>query len=166
MPKGWEGVERARQEIEAKMAAGGPRFLYFKLEDGESAQLRFLEDGNDIAWAYVHQLQPRPGEEYGRMIVCCDTDDEGSPCPMCEKGIKRSYKGWINVIWRDAPLYKRDEDNKLVRDKKNRLVQIGNQDQVFCWTSGINLFEELKGKSATYRGLGTRDFNIKRLGSG
>jgi hypothetical protein len=167
MPKGiQDAVKRAREEIEAKMAAGGPRFMYFRLKPDESAVIRFLEEGDDIAWAYCHELPPRGNREYPEQVVCLDSEDDGTACPMCEHGMKRSFKGWVNIIWRDAPVFKRDADNKIERNRKNEPMVVGHDDQVAVWTSGINVFEEIAGKTASYKGLLNRDWVITRIGEG
>ena len=70
------------------------------------------------------------------------------------------FQGWINLIWRDAPVYEVDDDGK---PNFNKVV--GNEDQVVIWQSGIETFEELQIQDETY-GLDTRDFIVRRRGTG
>lgn len=166
MPRGFTGVRRASANIQARRDAGGafgPAALYFTLpKDGDVATVRFLEENADISWCWVHEV-PVEGRQYGRQVPCIDQEDEGEACPGCERELKRSFKGWINVIWVDAPLYKRDKENKLVKVDGEKLV-IGQEDQVAVWSSGIKLFEELDDTNDRYKGLRSRRFTVKRKG--
>ena len=69
-------------------------------------------------------------------------------------------------FWFDAPIFKRDAENKIVKDRLNDPVVIGNKAQVALWSSGIRLFEELEEVNANYKGLMSRRFKVKRKGSG
>lgn len=165
MPRGFQGVRRAAAENRAKRDAAGsfaPPALYFQLDNGQKAIVRFLEEDEDIAWSYVHQV-PVEGRSWGRDVPCLDQDEEDVPCPGCEKGLKKKVKGFINLIWFDAPLYKKDKDGKFVKEGDNK-VQIGNQDQVALWTSGVQLFENLDEINDKYKGLRSRRFEVKRKG--
>jgi hypothetical protein len=170
MPKGMQGVREAVRDIEARKAAsgGGGFRKWFKLADGESAVVRFLEQGEDVKWAWCHEVEV-PGKTWKMPVPCRDQDEHGEPtgdaCPGCEDAAKRKFQGWINVIWRDAPKYKKDKDGKFMKNGKD-LVPDGNEDQVAAWQSGITVFEELDGKDVTYKGLMSRDFKVKRRGSG
>lgn len=166
MPRGFKGVRQASAQIEARRNAGGfgPQALYFTLDPGDSAEVRFLEEGDDIAWCWVHEV-PVEGRQWGRDVPCLDQDDEDEPCPGCEKELKRKFKGFINVIWKDAPVYKRDKEGKLVKVDGEKIVDT-HKDQVALWTSGVRLFEELDETNDTYRGLRSRRFIVKRKGKG
>jgi hypothetical protein len=166
MPRGFKGVRQASAKIEAKRNAGGfgPQALYFTLDPGDSAELRFCEEGDDISWCWVHEV-PVEGRNWGRDVPCLDQDDEDEACPGCEKELKRKFKGFINVIWKDAPVYQRDKEGKLVKVDGEKNV-IDHKDQVALWTSGVRLFEELDEVDDTYRGLRSRRFIVKRKGKG
>jgi len=173
MPKG--KVFTAVQEIEAKkrgMAESGnqTRKLFFRLGDGNSAVVRFLEESDDLSWAWVHQLPATGQNKFGIKIPCRDQGETGEPigepCPGCERGDKRTFQGAVNIIWRDAPVLERDESNRLVRDAANNPVISGNKDQIAVWISGVTVFEDLEDLDKTYNGLASRDFLVKRRGSG
>jgi hypothetical protein len=118
----------------------------------------------------VHELPPTGARAFGDKVPCRDQDEEGKrtgePCPGCERELRRSFQGQINLIWRDAPVLARDENNRIIKDSNGNVQIAGKADQVAVWTAGITVFEELDGKDATYRGLASRDFIVTRRGSG
>lgn len=165
MSKGFEGIREAASDIRARREAGGGGWVErFKLpNDGDTADVRFLEQGEDVAWCWVHQLPVREGQNYGDNEVCLNTRNDGTPCPGCEKGHRRLVNGFINLIHRDAPVWRR-EDGRLVKTQAGELIKDGERDQVKVWRGGITLFEELDGIDATYKGLMSRDFRVTRRG--
>lgn len=165
MPRGFSGVRKAAAQIEARRNSGGnfPQALYFQLGDGESATVRFLEQDDDIAWCWVHEVAVE-GRSWGREVPCLDQDDEDEPCPGCERELKRKVKGYINLIWFDAPVYKRDKEGKLVKVDGEKIIS-HKDDQVALWTSGVRLFEELDETNESYKGLRSRRFKVKRKGT-
>lgn len=171
MAKG--NVGSAVATIEAKkrgLAESGnrQRKLYFKLKDGESAVVRFLEEGEELHWAWVHQTPAQGNLSWGLKVPCRDQGEEGEPiderCPGCERNYKRQFQGVVNVIWRDAPVLERDDDNRLVRDTAGNLVVSGKADSIALWISGVTVFEDLEDLDNTY-GLTSRDFLVKRRGA-
>jgi hypothetical protein len=165
MPRGFSGVRKASAEVEARRGSGGPGALWFRLKDGDEAIVRFLEQDDDIFWCFMHEV-PIENRSFGRDVPCCDQDKDGTPCPGCEQDLPRKFKGFINVIWDDAPVFKRDDDGRLAKDKDGNTIITGHKPQVAVWGSGIRLFEELDETNANYRGLRSRRFRIKRKGSG
>ena len=151
--------------IESKRGGGGPGVLYFRLKPGDEALVRFLEQDDDIAWAMMHEI-PVEGRQWGRNVPCLDQAQEGIDCPGCERDMDRRFKGFINLIWYNAPIFKRDKDGKIEKDKFNEPIVTGEQPQVAVWNSGIRLFEELDEINANYKGLRSRLFRVKRKGSG
>lgn len=165
MPRGFKSVRGASAAIQARRDAAGsglPPALYFSIGDGETATVRFLEEGDGITWIWVHEV-PIEGRQWGRQVPCLDQDDEDEPCPGCERQLKRSFKGFINVIWSNAPVYKRDKEGKLVK-VDNEKIKVGEKDQVALLTSGVRLFENLDEIDSKYKGLRSRRFDIKRKG--
>lgn len=165
MPRGFAGVRKAAEEVEAKRGSGGPGALYFRLKAGEEAIVRFLEQDDDIAWCMMHEI-PVEGRQWGKNVPCLDQDKDGTPCPGCERDMDRRFKGFINLIWFNAPVFKRDNENKIVKDRLNDPVVVAEKPQVAVWNSGIRLFEELDEINANFKGLMSRRFKIKRKGSG
>jgi hypothetical protein len=176
MPVGMKGVRGVVQDIEArKNSSGGGGPLWLKVGDGESVTVRFLEQGEDVKWAWCHEV-PQAGQQWPRLVVCRDQDEagqqSGEPCPGCEANYKRKFQGWINVIWRDAPVFEREKPEpgktfgRMKKGPDGRLIQQGTEDQVAVWQAGVVVFEELDGKDVTYKGLTSRDFVIKRRGTG
>jgi hypothetical protein len=144
MPRGFTGISAKQEEIEERRKAAQERDKekikreYFKLPNhNDSATVRFLEQGEDVHYCTVHEL-PKEGSLPWN-IPCRNQDDDGSECPACEAGLKKRFKGYINLINRET-------------------------NQVEVWAQGINVFQELEGKDATYKGLCSRDFKITRKG--
>lgn len=167
MPRGLSGVREVAAELQSSRNANskrGPSSLYFSLKDGEETIVRFLEQDDDIAWCWTHEI-PVEGRAWGRATPCLDQQKEGTPCPGCERDMPRKFMGYINLIWDDAPVFKRDDNNRIVRDTTNDPVLLDNKPQVAIWQSGIRLFEELDEINANYKGLMSRKFKIKRKGS-
>ena len=165
MPRGFGGVKQASAEIEARRGSGSPGALWFRLAAGEETVGRFLEEGEEIFWAMMHEV-PVEGRQWGRDVPCVDQEKDGTPCPGCERDLPRRFKGYINVIWDDAPIFKRDDQGKMVKDTTGAPVITGTKPQVAVWSSGIRLFEDLAEIDANYKGLTSRRFKIKRQGSG
>ena len=164
-------MKQASAEIEARRSQGGGQqsALWFRLGPGEETVIRFLEQDDDIKWCQAHEV-PVEGRQWGRDVPCVDQDEhgakQGDPCPGCETELPRRFKGYINVIWDDAPVFKRDGSGKLVKDTTGAPVVIGTKPQVAIWSSGIRLFEDLEEVNANYRGLMSRRFKVKRTGTG
>lgn len=168
MPLGFTGVKAASAEIEARRSSGGSTqsHLWFRLADGEETKVRFLEQEDNIAWCFAHEV-PVEGRQWGQDVPCLDQDRDGTSCPGCELDLPRRFKGYINLIWEDAPVFKRNEEGRLVRDAQtNKPVQVGTKPQVAVWSSGIRLFEELAEIDENTGGLTSRRFKVKRKGSG
>ncbi len=166
MPRGFSGVKKASAESQARReAAQRPRALYFQLpEDGDTAIVRFLEQDDNIAWAYVHEV-PVEGRSYGDKIPCLDQDDEDEPCPGCEANLPRKFQGWINLIWFDGPIYKKDEKNRVVKENGKKVI-VSRKTQVAVWSSGQRLFDDLDELNESWKGLRSRRFKVKRKGTG
>jgi hypothetical protein len=150
----------------AQQSSSGVYVTRFRIADGQSATVRFLEQGDDVTWAWGCQLPPKPSRQWGDWVPSLDQKKDGSTrCPMIERGYAPVFRGFINLIWRDAPLYERDANNRVVRDANGNFVQVGTKDQLFVWESGIKVFTMLEHIDTTYRGLMSRDFKVTRRGS-
>ena len=169
MSKGFEGIkqrseqQKARSQFRNQKQFDGPPPLYFSIKDGETAHVRFLEENDDVHYADVHEI-PVEGRSWGITTPCLDQNAEGLPCPGCERGLDRKFKGYINVVWFDAPVWKRDENQRLVKDDFGNKISIGQKTQVAIWTSGIRLFEKLEVINDRYKGLSSRRFEVIRKG--
>lgn|SRR3954447_2356600 len=163
MPRGFQGVREASADVESRRGSG-PGSLFFRLKSGETAVVRFLEQDDDIAWCYMHEVEVE-GRSWGRNVPCLDQEKSGVPCPGCERDMDRRFKGFINLIWFNAPIFKRD-DGKIVKDRLGDPVVLSTQPQVAVWNSGIRLFEELDEINTNYRGLMSRRFKVRRKGEG
>jgi hypothetical protein len=159
-------VRQASAEIESRRAGGpGVGATWFRLASGEEAVVRFLEQDDEIFWCHVHNV-PVPDRQWGKDVVCLDQERDGTPCPGCERELPRKFKGFINLIWFDGPVVKRDSNGRKVKDSTGADVVIDRKDMTAIWSSGIRLFEDLAEINTNYRGLMSRKFKIKRKGSG
>lgn len=107
MPRGAANFQKHTEAVEQRRAEmNGPRADYFGLSGGQVAIVRFLEQGDEIAYFSAHRI-PVPGRQYPQDVPCLDQNDDGTPCPACQsehKGIRgRSTKGVFNLIWRGGP---------------------------------------------------------------
>lgn len=168
---GLAGLKAAADEQEAKKSqfkeGAGPRFA--KFTPGEPTIVRFLEQGDDVQWCWVHDLPKDPIKGFSGVTPCLNQDGRGAQCPGCEMGIKRKIQGWINVIVRDAQVFERDADGKLVKNpvtgRANVLPGV-TEDAVMVWNSGSRLFTVLANKDRSSKGLMSRDFEVTRTGEG
>ena len=159
MPKGFSAIKKAA----AKSSGERTNALLLKLDDGETATVRFLEEGEEVYFYWYHDFSNMNGSQGWRTKVpCLDQDDEGVPCPGCQKRLPRKFQGLANVIWRDAPKYKKDKEGNIDWDTVD-----GTEDQVAIWRQGKKVFTKmLPVKDVKYKGLGSRDLEISRSGAG
>lgn len=108
MPRGQAAFGQHQQRVEERKAAMGERIRadFFDLKGGEMAVLRFLEQGDELAYAICHRLAVE-GSQYPQDVLCADQNEDGTPCPLCQSTNKdtksRSTKGFVNVLWRGGP---------------------------------------------------------------
>lgn len=171
MARGFKAVTAAAQDItERKNASGGDfiRRKYFRISDGESAIVRFLEEGEDVSSVWTHKTLPSGKFKYGRYVPCRNQDPEtgepnGEDCPGCEdenKEVrKKRFRGYINVLWYDAPVFFVDDEGKTNYNKV-----VGNENQVAIWETGIEVFEDLGILDEDWKGLTSRPFKVRRRG--
>jgi len=138
MPKGLKKIEKLAAEANARSAAyesgegGGQRAL--KLNPGETATGRFLEEGTDVWFLYMHELPKKPGQQYGDRVQCLDQDDEGKECPGCMiDGVKRTARMVINFIRYDEPKLRRGADGKAVKDAQGNYIFDGVEPALVIW---------------------------------
>lgn len=169
MAKGFEAVRKASEDITNRKNSGGnfgPQELWPALRNsGDSVQVRFLEQGDEVECAWMHEYK-QTGKQRSFFTPCLDQKGEGTPCPGCEQGIKQTFKGYINVIWRNSPQLERDADGRAIKNEQGQYKVSGYADEVVVWVQGITVFEDLADKDIKYRGLCTRDFEVRRRGSG
>lgn len=150
-----------------KKSSGGSGPLRLRLKEGESATVRFLEQGDDIFYYYYHDFSHLdPNNGFKTAFPCLDQDDEGKDSPGTEQGFPRKFRTSINVIWRDAPKYERDKEGKIVTGSDGKWKQIGTEDQVAVWEGGQTVFKSLAEKDRKYGGLGSLELEIERSGTG
>lgn len=152
MASGFSRVREAQKEIESQRnRPKGPRANWFKLKEvGATADVRFLEENDEVEFHRIHKVDVAYSQ-YPLDVLCVDQKNDGTPCPGCEMGLVRSWKGWINLIERNAPVL--NEDGSKTGE---------TADRVAIWSSGPNLFTQLDELNDEWDGLSSRDFTAKR----
>lgn len=166
MTSGLESLVEAAAIQKARQSASS-NFQFAKFIQNHTHTVRFLEQGDDVAWAWVHELPKEQGKIVARHTPCLNQDSRGQACPGCEMGAKRTIKGWINVIMRGAPVFERGADGKILKNPLTQAMNVtGYADQVYVWNSGPNVFTTLGQKDRKFKGLMSRDFDVTRSGEG
>lgn len=167
MPRGWGSVEQAEQERKLRQEQWeNSRFERVVVNDGETADVRFLEMGDDVFIYYSHRLNPIGGEKYGRLVVCINQDDDDTECPACNADIKRGVRAALNVIQRQRPILRRGGDGKAVKDSKGNWVIDSYADAIAVFECPQVTAEKLRKKDAKIKGgLMSRDFTISKTGN-
>lgn len=160
MARGFGALATAKQDIDRRRESGGGDYIrYFRLGNGESTVVRFLEEKEDVACGWVHLVRV-PGRSFPIQVPCIDQDDEGrrnlgKACPGCEQELDLKFRGKINLIQRDAPIQEKVGE---------RWETVGEQDAVVVWDVSFEVLQDLQEKDFDYKGLKSRDFKIKRVG--
>jgi hypothetical protein len=138
VPRGLSKIKQLAEDANARSQAyeagegGGVRAL--KLSPGETAIGRFLEEGENVWYLYMHELPKKPGQAYGDRIQCLDQDDVGADCPGCQiEGAKRTARMVINFIRYDEPKLRRGADGKAVKDAANNYIFDGVEPALIIW---------------------------------
>ncbi len=166
-------LKQAQEERRARQAAAGSSGNFFRVpEDGEET-VRFLETLEEMETnaAYFHEMEPVPPKrKYTWFEICLDQDEDGNrigaECPGCEANsedwetCKRKLIVYANVIWRDAPVRKKGKDGKWEDTDEKK-------DQLAVWEIKQSTVQDALGEAnVTYKSLTTRDFVIRRRGTG
>lgn len=171
MPIGFETLKDQIDREAVERESFTPRdYSFFKLSPGESAVVRFVShDASDlqnveVAWAWCHNYR-KPGRQYGDYYVSYDQSGrDGENCPLAQAGIPRSKRGWINLIWRNGPVWEKDANGRVVKDANKKKNQVGTADQLALWSAfNFDVLETLLYLNQKIKGgLGSRDFEISR----
>lgn len=171
-PSGIEAFRKKQQQKstqKAKYGGGdGARPNYFGILDKQYAIVRFLEQGDEITFTDAHRV-PVEGRRWPLDFVCLDFNDDGTPCPACQSSNddvrKRSTRGYFNVIWREGPVYKLDDRGWVEKGPDKKPIIAGRADGIFLWKASWTVTEMLIEKDGKFKGLTSRDWEIKRTGS-
>lgn len=162
--------ETQKQQVEQNRAANVIT-NDFKIAGGTFAIVRFLEQGDDLTFADFHRLPVvgKSGRQWFKEFVCLDQLDDGTPCPACQHPTadysKRTTRGVVNMIWREAPVWQRDENKRMVKGPDGKYIMTGREDQIALWRCSWTVFELLKAKDQKWKGLMARDWEITRIGN-
>ncbi len=115
-------VEQRREQA---MTSFGPQADYFSVSAGQFCVVRFLEQGEELAYAAVHRVQ-FGNSRYPNDVICLDQNDDGSPCPFCSSDDKevrsRSTKGYLNLIWRGGD-WIQQVNQQILAQNQQRVAQ-------------------------------------------
>lgn len=167
MPRGLGKIKEIAKDAAARQKAydeSGPGIRFFSINDGETAKVRFLEQGDEVWAVWTHQLPKQPGQRFGDSVACLDQDDEGKPCPGCTRSKGRTARVTINLIWYGAPKMKRDKDNKLVKEN-DQIVFDGFEDCVAVWNASQTVGGRLEHLASKHDGLTMNIFEVTREGT-
>lgn len=142
-----------------------PGTTYFSLKDGQTAIVRFLSPAEEIEWARKWKLPPSRNFQYGEMVNCVDQMEDGTPDPGYAANLKSGFRAYPVLIWRNAPVFQRGPDGKLVKDSNGAKQLTGYADQIAVWECSFEVYQNLQAKDEKYRGLPSRDLEIRRRGA-
>lgn len=176
-PSGSANFEKHTATISARRSnrTTFERVEYFQILDGQTARVRFLEQGENLSYAQTHRIRNSYG--YYNDVPCLDQLDDGTACPACMSELKdihmRGTKGYLNLIWRGtedegytrSPVYKKNEKGAPEKDANKQKIVTGFEDLVWLWKSPKGVFEQVLTKDKTYKGLMSRDFLVSRKGA-
>jgi hypothetical protein len=177
LPSGASNFEKHTAVISARRNSKTTfeRVEYFQILDGQTARVRFLEQGEDLTYAQTHRIRNSYG--YYNDVPCLDQLDDGTSCPACQSDLKdirmRGTKGYLNLIWRGtedsqytrSPVYKRNDKGVAEKDANKQKIITGFEDLVWLWKSPKGVFEQVLAKDKSYKGLMSRDFLVSRKGA-
>lgn len=155
--KGLKAMDKAINRPSS--SEGGSKVRWLKLEDGQSAKIRFIneldedspnyDEARDLAIVVSEHTNPK---DYKRKAVC--TMDSEGRCYACEMNRKEPKTGW----------------HPRFRFYTNLLVDDGLEDPyVAVWSQGVgkqSAFNTLKEYAIDTGSISNRDWKITRKGSG
>jgi hypothetical protein len=140
MPRGLKRIKASNAEAQARRKAydeAGPGIRRLFVKDGETVLVRPLEQGDEVWSVYVHELPKKPGQKYGDKVMCLDQDNKpDANCPACNRSVRRSERVVLNVIWYNAPKWKKGADGKFLKSGDERIYD-GVEDVVAVWETSL-----------------------------
>lgn len=175
MPRGLSKIKQSKQDADARRKAydeAGPGVRRLFIKDGETVKVRPLEQGEEVWSVYVHELPKKPGQRFGDKVFCLDQDNQpDANCPACNRSIKRSERVTLNVIWFNAPKFKKDKDGKFLKDANDDRIYDGVEDVVAVWETSVTTGGRLEHLQETIEnkhglpGITNAILEIKREGT-
>jgi len=149
----------------------GTRIDYLSVKENQSVTVRFLETPDKFRWTYVQNI-PVPGSQYPKQVPTLDVNNDGEvDCPLRQfTGKNPSVRGYLQVIWRDAPKPVRTKDGGVEKDQNNNIKYDGVEDRICVWSQGVKVLKNLGALNSTLEEDGYNitecDIKISRTGSG
>ena len=128
MPRGAQSYTRHAAAVEQRRAAAlekmGPYADYFSVSAGQMSIIRFLEQGEEIAYASMHKIVVS-NSKYPVDVLCLDQNDDGTPCPFCMSDMKevrsRRTFGFLNVIQRGGEFVQSVNQSILAQNQQRAM---------------------------------------------
>lgn len=136
-----------QEQKEANQNSSYLKASWFKIEDGESARVRFLDE-TPLTFYQHSEFDKKAKRGAGmRVNLTCIQKD----CPLCEAGSKPRYVGAYRVI--------------LIEkfDRKGRPMKISPEEQIFI--KGVNTLAILEKKNSKKK-ITSENIDIDRTGDG
>lgn len=173
MPRGAAAAQKVGVRNYAGFRKKPPGLMWVNLKDpAKSADqpqeiiARFLCEHDEIEWLRQWKTAPSSSFPYGEKLPCVDQHEDGTPDPGYAANLNSTFTAYVPLIWRNAPIFQRQPDGTVVRDGNGNKVLTGYADHVAVWETTYTVYDSLREVQNTYRGLMSRDFRIKRTGSG
>lgn len=166
MPKGFGQAQKVGTRNYDGFRSKPKGVVYLSLKANDERVVRFLNEHEEIEWLRQWKLAPNSSFQWGEKIPCVDQFEDGTPDPGYAANLKSTFTAYPMMIWRNAPVYQKSPDGSLVRDENKNKILTGYADQVAVWECAYSVYEILREVANDYRGLMSRDFKIKRTGSG
>lgn len=174
MAQGWSQTEAATQAAQqARERINNSRLPQLTTaavqaaKGGQPQLARFLEQGDSVHSFHVHEYNVPSntgGQSWRRQFTCANQDPWWSECRGCQAGLKRKLRGVFNVIWRSAPVYRKDAEGNRQKVGNDFIID-GYLDQVVILSVPSTTSEELRKKDAEYHGLMSRDVILAESGN-
>lgn len=167
MPKGFAAAQKAGSRQGGAGFHSRPKGInFFKLPNsGDSATVRFLQNHEDIEWVRQWKTAPSSNFPYGEKLNAIDQFEDGTPDPGYAAGLKSTFTAFPVLIWRQAPVYAKDAEGKLLKDGNGNKQLVNYADQVAVWECSYTVYETLRTLDQEAGNLMSCDFKVVRQGT-
>lgn len=142
-----------------------PGINYFRLTDGQTAVVRFVQSYEDIHWARKWKLPPSAAFRYGEEVNAVDQHDDGTSDPGVLAGLRAGFRAYPLLIWRNQVQYARDAQGRFIKDSLDNKQPAGFADSLAVWECSYSIYEMLGEKEGKYKSLTAFDWEIRRIGA-
>jgi len=164
--KGWQGIEDQARETQERRERASQSFLpelRVSAKNPGPFTIRFLEQGPDVNNYPTHTYKEPDGKGnfWTRTFTCLR--EVNQECPWCAAGRRVKNRGVYNVIQRQRPVLRKDNEGKAIKINGQYVVD-GYEDTVVIANVGGPTAEMLRKADGSYQGLMSRDFVVTYSG--